>query len=110
METLKILCIYCKHPAGGMICTGKGYACPVCLIDALDNLEKENARLRDELDDLQNITCSMKAKCMGEFKESYEVYNELEDDYIEESRVISWPNMKDIYQMMLAQKLKENKE
>ena len=67
--------------------------------------EIEIKELKAIIEDLPNITTSMKAECMGEFKESYEVYNELEDDYIEESRIISWPNMKDIYAMMLKEKL-----
>lgn len=70
------------------------------------SLEKEIAELKAKIANLSEITTPMKAECMGEFKETYEVYNEREEDYHEESIVVSWPNMKDIYVMMLNSKLK----
>lgn len=73
----------------------------------IEKLEGEVKKLKAQIADLATITTPMKAECMGEFKETYEVYCDDEEDYIEESRVISWPNMKDIYAMMLAEKLKE---
>lgn len=62
--------------------------------------------LKAQIADLATITDSMKAECMGEFKESYEVYNSDEEDYEEAFLAISWSSMKDIYKMMLAEKLR----
>lgn len=42
-----IKCIYCNHEPCGMICTGKGYACPKCLLDRIDYLEKDVERLHE---------------------------------------------------------------
>lgn len=69
-------------------------------------VKKELAELKVKLDGLSEITCEMKAECIGEFKETYEVWSDIHDENIEQSILISWPNTKDIYQMMLASKLK----
>lgn len=45
---MEIKCIYCESEKCGMICTGNGYACTKCLLDRVDNLEKELADLKDK--------------------------------------------------------------
>lgn len=71
-----------------------------------DRLKNEIKELKAKIANLSEITTPMKAECMGEFKETYEVYCDDLQDNIEQSIVVSWSNMKDIYAMMLNSKLK----
>tara|TARA_R110000824_G_scaffold65943_1_gene171363 strand:+ start:3342 stop:3746 length:405 start_codon:yes stop_codon:yes gene_type:complete len=71
--------------------------------------DAEIERLKEVIEDLPKITTAMKAECMGEFKETYEVYNSDDEDYEDAYINISWSNMKDIYAMMLKEKLTEAK-
>jgi len=72
----------------------------------VDRLKNEIKELKAKIANLSEITTPMKAECMGEFKETFEYYSDDHDDYIEEKITISWPNMKEIYVMMLNSKLK----
>ena len=50
----KIKCIYCNSSSCGQICTGKGYACPSCLLKRIESLEAEDKRLRSSLERIRD--------------------------------------------------------